>query len=87
MPVSIADVENVVDTTGWNIQEIETLYARVNVVNYLSSLEVQKKAVFASDAMANFLVDTTPLDDATALLKKGCCIPKLATKSLRWLKV
>lgn len=81
MPVSIADVENVVDTTGWNIQEIETLYARVNVVNYLSSLEVQKKAVFASDAMANFLVDTTPLDDATALLKKGCCMVLDHTKA------
>jgi len=80
MPVSIADVENVVDTTGWNVQEIETLYARVNVVNYLSSLEVQKKAVFASDAMANFLVDTTPLDDATALLKKGCTMVLEHTK-------
>lgn len=69
MPVSIADVTNCTDMEGWNYQEKELYFGRVNIINYLASLEVDRKPSVAADFVGNFVIDTTAISDIGGFVK------------------
>lgn len=70
MPVSITDVLDVTDMEGWEAQEQLSYEGRLTIINYLSSLKVERAPTVSLDLVGNFVMDTTAITDSFGVAKK-----------------
>ncbi|CAK3820915.1 hypothetical protein [Vibrio crassostreae] len=70
MPISIAEVLAHTDMEGWKAQERLAYEGRVTIINYLSSLKVERTPKIGLDLIGNFVIDTTAVTDACGVAKK-----------------
>ncbi|EAP94544.1 hypothetical protein [Vibrio splendidus] len=70
MPISIAEVLAHTDMEGWKAQERLAYEGRVSIINYLSSLKVERSPEVGLDLIGNFVIDTTAVTDACGVAKK-----------------
>ncbi|PSU48943.1 hypothetical protein C9J12_10635 [Photobacterium frigidiphilum] len=70
MPVSIAEVLKHTDMEGWKAQEKLAYEGRVTIINYLSSLKVERAPTVGLDLIGNFVMDTTAVTDACGTAKR-----------------
>lgn len=69
---NFAEVTKAWDLSQMSLQGRAQYEARVGIINYLATLEIQKTPSLSSSVFDNFVNDSTITNDITGLAKKGC---------------